>query len=80
MRRAANAIAPELEDGKLTLTSGSLELTLENGQVDTIRFRLSGSARIAVVETELSLEALLTLQPDGETAQAVPAAALAALQ
>ena len=80
MARAAHAILPDSEKLDLSFQSGSVQLTVTGGGVESIRFACGGSVRIAVVDAPVSMSAELRFRsPDERTQTDIPGDVLAEL-
>ena len=73
----AQAIAPEVKLQNVTFTAGSVELTVENDRLQSIRISCSGSVQVLLVEVQATLGADITFT---QRSDVFSAAALNALK
>lgn len=73
----AQAIAPEVKLQNVTFTAGSVELTVENDRLQSIRISCSGSVQVLLAEVQATLGADITFT---QRSDVFSAAALNALK
>ena len=60
MKQLAAAIAPDVENQNITFTTGALRLTITDGTITALNISCSGTARIVLTDTNVSLAAAIT--------------------
>ena len=60
MKQLSAAIAPDVESQNVTFTTGNLTLTLTDGTITALNISCSGTARIVLTDTNVSLGAGIT--------------------
>ena len=60
MKQLAAAIAPDVESQNITFTTGALRLTITDGTITALNISCSGTARIVLTDTNVSLAAAIT--------------------
>ena len=60
MKQLSAAIAPDVESQNVTFTTGNLTLTLTDGTITSLNISCSGTARIVLTDTNVSLGAGIT--------------------
>ena len=65
MKAVAYAIAPETEGMDVLFDSGSMEVTVFDGEILSITFSLSGSVKVVLTDAAVSMDARIDFSEDG---------------